>query len=139
VASTPERRAKDGIDESGGARFSGRPNQINRIVNDGGRGHPREVQDLIEAQTKNGDDFLIETGDWSPREVADEVVEFRSPAKRSSNDVGGEGAVTVIREMLPALRERRGKVDATGLDGEQSRQGGSAGWSDHDDCWGPGG
>src|SRR5438105_4188131 len=95
-----EGRSQHPVHEPGRARLARHSREIHRIVYDGRCGHAIEVEELIEAQTEDRDDFGIQFGDAAPREMFDEVIEAALPTKSPGDDLRGERSVALVLEVL---------------------------------------
>jgi hypothetical protein len=91
-----KRRSQHRIHEARGARELRRPRQVHRIVDDGRSGHPIEVQDLKQAQSRDHEHGRIELRQRPSRHVLNEVIEPALPAKRSRHDRSREGAIAFL-------------------------------------------
>ena len=96
-SSLPERRTQDGVDETGRALLARRARQAHRIVNDGGRRHAIEMQDLIEAQAQDDEHFLVERLERAGRHALDQVVAGSLPAKRAVDDGRRKRSIPLVR------------------------------------------
>ena len=112
----PERRAQHRVHESARAWLSRRAGQIHRIVHDRGCRHPIQVEQLIQAETQDGDDLRIELADAALREVLDEMVEAALPPQRAGDDLGSQRPIALVLEMLAAGVECRGQIGPAGCD-----------------------
>src|SRR5258705_10973943 len=60
------------------------------------------MEELIQAETEDVDDFRIELADAALREVLDEMVEAALPPQRPGDDLGSQRPITFVLQMLAA-------------------------------------
>ncbi len=104
--------AQDGIHEPARARFSCRPRQSHRIVDDRRRRHTIEMKDLIEAQAQDVHDLDIELRKPPLREMLDQMVEAALPPQCAGDNLRRQRTVALIGELLATHVKRRGQIRA---------------------------
>ena len=78
--------AEDRVHEAGGAAFAGASSQLDRVVHRRRGRHPIQVQQLVDAEAKNVQDFRVEPSGGAPCEVRDQVVEGALPSQGAGGD-----------------------------------------------------
>ena len=74
------------------------------------------MQDLVEAQTQDDEDLLVERINRASRHARDQVIARALPAQRAVNDGGCERAVPFVCQVAATVNERRGQVATVGGD-----------------------
>ena len=72
--------AQNGIHEAGGAAFARASSQLDRVVHHRRGRHPIQVQQLVDAEAKDVQDFRVEPSGGAPCEARDQVVEGALPS-----------------------------------------------------------
>ena len=107
-----ERRAKHGIYEPRSALLPGAPGHIHRIVHDRRSRDAIEMEQLVEAESKNRQDVGVDLRQWPIGKVRGEKIEAPLPPQGAGQNLCSEGAVPFIGELRTRLDESRRKVNA---------------------------
>ena len=114
-----QHRSQHRVHEAGRARLASRARQIDRIVDDRGRGDAIEVQQLIQAQLQDHEHVGIDPLHLAVCEVFDEVFDGALPAHGAGHDLDGERTVTLVLQVRTAARQRGGQVGTVAADRAQ--------------------
>ena len=123
--------AEDRVHEAGGAAFARASSQLDGIVHRRRGRHPIQVQQLVDAEAKDVQDFRVEPSGRAPCEVRDQVVEGALPSQGAGGDLAGERTVTRVAEGRAGVCERLRQVRASLVHGPQNVVRRPASWSDH--------
>ncbi len=123
--------AEDRIHEAGGAAFAHASSQLDRVVHRRRGRHPIQVQQLVDAEAKDVQDFRVEPSGGAPCDVRDQLVVGALPSSGAGGDLAGARTVTRVAERRAGVRERLRQVRASLVHGPQNVVRRPASWSDH--------
>ena len=110
-------RAQHRIHEAARTPFARPLREVDGIVHHGGRGHARQVEQLIGAESQDFENLRVEAIDSPFREFHDEVVEGIPPSLDSAGNFRRQRAIAFIGQARAGRRNRRREVGPSGRDG----------------------